>query len=193
MASKQIVQIRKVLATVASGNASLYQLHFLRLLSNHPHYMQKELDKAVRVELNPSDCRGLVAVMSDGRIVPFSYAKCIKGTSSVQEVKKAFRNEVLDQTRGVRFSQNAGGNQDVHVGHVGPTEFDAIVALFLSTQGKHVTDIEITNKKQREYHLYESPYLRDTKLAHQFRIFHKVHAQLMMQSKDDNLRRGANH
>ena len=193
MSSKHIANIRLALLTVAEGNASHCQQYFRRLLCCHPQYIQKGLNQAVYVQPNPTDWRGLVAVMPDGGLVTFSYAKCFPNRNRSNETKKALRNEVLSQTRCVRFQSNAGGDEGLHVGHVGQHEFDQIVAMFLKEERLSIADIQVTHMRQREYHLYKSPYLQDNALADRFRQFHQKNAELVMQTKEDNLSGNAKH
>lgn len=160
----------------------------------HPRAAAKGLDTAVRVNTNAAG-NGYVAILADGRCETFSkkyVGKKQKPTSAVRQseaVTQAFRNEVLDQTRGFRLSSGLGGCDTVHVGHVGKHEFAALVSLFCREKGIQRNDIALEKRLQRSHHEHKEWYFKDDKLAAEWAFFHRHHAQLEMQSARENLSR----
>jgi hypothetical protein len=156
--------------------------------------VQKGLDKVVRVKLNPAG-DGYVAVLSDGSDMAFS-KNCLNGKQvdparlHKGHVQEALRNEVLDQTRSVRFSAGYGGcGADMHVGHVGKCEFKALTVKFLETKNLSMADVCVVKLKQRGNHHYDCWYLADSTLSEQWKQFHHNHATMVMQTSGENLTR----
>lgn len=162
---------------------------------NHPRAADKGLDKVVRVKLN-SNKDGYVALLSDYTEIPFSkkYVGRKKTINSVhfkeKNVREAFRNEVLDQTRKVRFHAGYGGRgAEMHVGHVGNNEFKALCDKFLSNKGLSISNISVEKRKQRSHHKYDCWYFTNTELANSWSQFHQENAEMVMQTSHENLTR----
>jgi len=164
----------------------------------HPRAVEKGLDKVDRVELN-AEGNGYIAVLQDGRHETFSkkHVGSKRRRPNAARNKRrsdaieAFRNEVLQQTRGHRLATGHGGDGEAtHVGHVGPTEFRDIVTLFCAKRGiQDAGCIPLEKRLQRSHHAHKHWYLQDVHLAADWREFHQRHAQLEMQTAQENLRR----
>ena len=162
----------------------------------HPRAVEKGLDKVGHVKLNPEG-NGFVAVLSNGSEMSFSKKhlknnnKCVDTTLLHKGyVQEAFRNEVLDQTRDMRISEGYGGRgADMHVSHIGQTEFKALWSNFLNNKNLCMDKVQVKKKKQRSHHLYECWYFTDRDLARDWKDFHKEHAMMTMQTSGENLTR----
>jgi hypothetical protein len=106
----------------------------------------------------------------------------------VSNVKKAFRNEILEQTRKTRKEQGAGGQgQEYHVDHTGEKEFCTLLEDFCKKENIELCDVGVKWGRQRPHHFYDSATLDDTALKTKWQSFHELHAVLQVIPAHENL------
>lgn len=149
---------------------------------------------------------GFKAVFEEGEVQDktFSYHTCLDGWMvkvkgkrpnvdrfKKKDVVKAFRNEVMDQMRDVRFESGLGGKgREWHVGHDWENG-DAhahILRDFVQVYSVDWKAVEVGLKAQRMHHDYKSAYLVDKDLAIKWRAYHRQRAAGMRMERAEHNR-----
>lgn len=169
-----------------------HQQELLQLLYLHPDAARKQLHKAVRVRQNKHEKMGLVAVLKDGSVESFAWRKVFghpKHETAADNVKKAFRGAIYDQTRAVRIKHGYVGRSEYHVGHGhnGTPSFEQLLNTFLKHRGLSLQNIQVHKacKPPLEYRVWQ---LEDTCLLQEWQEFHREHACLAIEHQTSNLR-----
>lgn len=124
----------------------------------------------------------------------FSFNECLKPTTPLKKFKIAcrnairedviaFRNQNLSQDSACPFTGQALTVQNVHVDHVPPITFDAIVDEFIQLYSIEPEEVNLTGVKDGEI----GDNFSDSNLSELFRRFHNEKAQLRLVSPKANL------
>jgi hypothetical protein len=144
---------------------------------------------------------GFKAVFDGGESVTFSYNTCLDGWMTAvkgapvkdyrkADVTEAFRNEVAEQTRDVRYSSGLPRGADYHVGHdwENGNAFKNILKDFVAEKSLDLESIAIDKRDMPDID-YKVPHIADAELAHSWREYHRSRAGGMrMERAEDNLK-----
>ena len=171
------------------------QFELVEIAKKHPSAERKGLDKTNRVKLNWKK-DALVAVLEDGTEESFSVKKCLDGNPGshlLNDIYHAFRNEVDSQIQDYREKNGLKRRSDIHVGHTGEHEFQSLFKSFCELKklkiGKDLTENSILRRKdfRGKKTNFNLTYLKDQKLAEDWRKYHANNANLKSQSATENL------
>jgi hypothetical protein len=130
----------------------------------------------------------------DGTETDFSFNECLKPTTPLKKFKIACRNAIREDVITFRdqylshdsvcpFTGQNLTDQNVHVDHVPPATFDAIVDEFIRQDSIKVEEVELTGVKDGEI----GDNFSDSSLSELFRQFHSGKAKLRLVSAKANL------
>ncbi len=157
----------------------------------HLHAQEKIGNGIARIIVRPNNYgnSGLYLIREDGNEIDIGWTKCINFFDYREgkpdevrwheyDVKHAFRHEIVEQTAAAK-----GGRGDPdRIAHHEDKQFDKIFNDFLREYHLAPKDIDLTGYED----MSENKSLKDRDLAKKWRVYHKTHSTLTVESRDSH-------